>query len=95
VSIESKILSYFGELEHDEHHRYRSWEHCYRYFQKASPSRLSKDRDDAAIRLGFYLASWGMYRGKSFLLQRAKISPRGSADVEARLLPALRLFWSE
>jgi hypothetical protein len=30
-----------------------------------------KDKDAAALQLGFYLASWGMYRGSSFLLQRS------------------------
>jgi hypothetical protein len=29
-----------------------------------------KDKDAAALQLGFYLASWGMYRGSSFLLRR-------------------------
>jgi hypothetical protein len=70
-NIESTIQSYFGALEQDEHHRYRSWEHCYRYFQGMGPSGLAKDRHHAAIQLGFFLASWGMYRGGSFLFQRA------------------------
>lgn len=57
-------------MVNDKHHRYRSWEHCYRFFQEMKPSGLARNRDDAAVRLAFYLASWGMYRGGSFLLQR-------------------------
>jgi hypothetical protein len=34
-----------------------------------SPKGISGDRDHAALQLGFYLASWGMYGGSSFLLQ--------------------------
>jgi hypothetical protein len=70
VSVESTILTYFGELEADRHPRYRSWEHSFRYFQQVNRSRLAERAEKAAIHLGFYLASWGMYRGRSFLLQR-------------------------
>jgi len=54
-------------MKSEEHHRYRSWEYCYGYFRGADP----KDIEQAALHLGFYLASWGMYRGSSFLLQSA------------------------
>lgn len=54
-----------------EHQRYRSWEHCYQYFQKAGPRGLLDDPGQAALQLAFYMASWGMYRGSSFLLQFA------------------------
>ncbi len=51
--------------------RYKSWEYCRGYFLDC----LDKERDPVlidtmALHLGFYLASWGMYRGSSFLLQR-------------------------
>ena len=38
---------------------------------QTTKAHLSDQRDEAAIQLAFYLASWGMYRGSSFLLQRA------------------------
>lgn len=56
-----------------KHGRYRSWEHCYKHFKEA---REKKDRnnpdviDYLSLHLAFYLASWGMYRGSSFLLRR-------------------------
>ena len=46
--------------------RYKSWEFCYKFFQKEFDQQ---DWDKAALMLAFYLASWGMYRGSSFLLQ--------------------------
>ena len=45
--------------------RYNSWNHCYKAF-----GNLSKSDDELALNLGFYLASWGMYRGSSQLLQK-------------------------
>jgi hypothetical protein len=69
VKIERAIRAYNADAH--EHHRYRSWEHCYRYFQTVEGTDLLADRERAALQLGFYLASWGMYRGSSFLLQHA------------------------
>ncbi len=65
-----RAISEYDGLASGEHHRYRSWEHCYSYFRQARPtSGPAADRDPAALQLAFYLASWGMYRGSSFLLQ--------------------------
>src|SRR5215471_11577824 len=66
--VQGKIRAFYqGMLS--EHHRYRSWEHCFGYFRKAKPDGVLASLDHAALQLGFYLASWGMYRGSSFLLQ--------------------------
>ena len=46
--------------------RYKSWEHCFDFFQHKFKQ---KNWDLASLMLAFYLASWGMYRGSSFLLQ--------------------------
>lgn len=55
----------------DENGRYRSWEHCYSAFSGHKGKTLSeKDLDFLCLHLSFYLASWGMYRGSSFLLQK-------------------------
>lgn len=70
MNIAEKIGTYYGELARDKHHRYRSWEHCYNYFRQTVPAEVAKQRDTAALQVAFYLASWGMYRGSSFLLQR-------------------------
>jgi hypothetical protein len=69
MTIHEKIQQYYRSMA-DEHHRYRSWEHCYRYFHGLTTESAVLNRETAALHLGFYLASWGMYRGSSFLLQR-------------------------
>lgn len=46
--------------------RYKSWEYCFDFFQHKFKQ---KNWDLASLMLAFYLASWGMYRGSSFLLQ--------------------------
>ena len=60
---------YYNDLKADENGRYRSWEHCYSHFIKARESK-EVDYDYLSLQLAFYLASWGMYRGSSFLLQK-------------------------
>jgi hypothetical protein len=67
--IKQKIQTFFRQVTSREHHRYRSWEHCYLYFRSKEPHEFLQDKANAALQLGFYLASWGMYRGSSFLLQ--------------------------
>ena len=55
-----------------ENSRYLSWEHCYIAFCEArnKKSLTEADKDQLCLHLAFYLASWGMYRGSSFLLQQ-------------------------
>src|SRR5690349_1631304 len=81
--IHEKISAYFGKVAGDPHHRYRSWEHCYRYFREVTPSGITAQRETAALQLGFYLASWGMYRGSTFLLQHAYTVHLGVVDCLA------------
>ena len=50
-------------------HRYSSFDYCYNYF--FTTSDLTKDMEKSCLVLGFYLASWGMFRGSSFLLQHS------------------------
>lgn len=64
-------MRYYDMVRSDIHGRYQSWEHCYGIFSKLKDKKLSKDDFDyLSLHLSFYLASWGMYRGSSFLLQR-------------------------
>jgi hypothetical protein len=69
--LQEKIAAFYSRMAGDPHHRFRSWEHCYRFFRARAPDALLMEKNTAALPLGFYLASWGMYRGSSFLLQRA------------------------
>ena len=79
MTIHEKILAFQSTMA-GEHHRYRSWEHCYGYFHRTTSKEIAADRQQAALQLGFYLASWGMYRGSSFLLQHAYTAHLGVID---------------
>ena len=60
---------FYSELKKDKNGRYRSWEYCYKCFHDAR-IESNPDYDYLSLQLAFYLASWGMYRGSSFLLQK-------------------------
>ena len=64
------ILTYYNETVIDLHGRYLSWRHCYNAFSANRNSSDESTMDYLALHLAFYLASWGMYRGSSFLLQK-------------------------
>lgn len=49
--------------------RYTSFDYCYNYFKTTED--FQKDLEKSCLVLGFYLASWGMLRGSSFLLQKS------------------------
>jgi hypothetical protein len=49
--------------------RYTSFDYCYNYFLKADD--LERDVEKSCLALGFYLSSWGMLRGSSFLLDKS------------------------
>lgn len=75
ISIDKVIEAlnkYYSDLETDENARYLSWEHCYKVFQDANSKEAldDEDIDYLSLHLAFYLASWGMLRGSSFLLQK-------------------------
>lgn len=59
------IIKEYIEKCNEKNHRYLSWEHCYVAFTKSENSI-----DYLALHLAFYLASWGMYRGSTDLLQK-------------------------
>jgi hypothetical protein len=83
MAITDKIGAWFGDDAGKPHARYLSWEHCYSYFQRVNRVGLVGRLDEAALRLGFYLASWGMYRPSSFLLQHAYTVHLGVVDALA------------
>jgi hypothetical protein len=61
--MRSIVEKFIGSTIVDSNHRYKSWEHCYKAF-----SNKNETNELLALHLGFYLASWGMYRGSSGLL---------------------------
>jgi len=71
--------------------RYASYDYCFNYFHSyknkadlAVPANLEK----SCLTLGFYLASWGMYRGSSFLLQRSATFYKPVIEYLAGACPA-------
>ena len=70
------VAQYFRGLG-DQSARYASWDHCFNYFRKAhNEGRLAsltcgEELQTSCMYLGFYLASWGMYRGSTQLLQNS------------------------
>ncbi len=54
-----------------------SFDYCFNYFQRfREEGRLNdlktpEQIQESCIQLGFYLASWGMYRGSAFLLKKS------------------------
>jgi hypothetical protein len=81
MNIESNILRYIngdqksGGVKPTE--RYTSFDYCFNYFQSFRESGTIKDisheknMQESCLQLGFYLASWGMFRGSSTLLQKS------------------------
>ena len=65
----SAAQTFYDDARANDNGRSRSWEHCYRVFRDARTDP-SPDYDYLSLHLAFYLASWGMYRGSSFLLQK-------------------------
>ena len=57
--------------------RYASFDYCFNYFQffrdkdRIGDIRRPENIQQSCLQLGFYLASWGMLRGSSFLLSKS------------------------
>jgi len=69
--ITTNVEKFYESINLIPDHRYKSWEHCYNFFKSIKSKEPSKtELDLAQLHLGFYLASWGMYRGSSFILQK-------------------------
>ena len=79
--ILSSISSYINESDKNKgrlpEERYTSFDYCYNYFfsfyKDGKIDQLGNEEhiQKSCLQLGFYLASWGMLRGSSFLLQKS------------------------
>jgi len=56
-------------------HRYASWDNCYNAFNVSAKS------ENHSLELAFYLASWGMYRGSSGLLQKNHLIHKEAVSI--------------
>jgi len=68
--VSNKINIYNNMCSEEKNRRYKSWEYCKNYFdENRDKINDPKVLEFMCLHLAFYLASWGMYRGSSFLLQ--------------------------
>lgn len=67
TNIETNVNEFKNSL--DSNHRYASFDYCYNYFR--TTRNITEDIEKSCLVLGFYLASWGMFRGSSFILQKS------------------------
>ena len=56
----NKVIDHHKSMKKDPNNGFYSWEHCYKAFEN-----IEQDETLLALHLGFYLASWGMYRGSA------------------------------
>jgi hypothetical protein len=71
---QNEINTFIGIFEKDKRpqERYASFDYCFNYFQSYKDKKeLIANIQTSCLQLGFYLASWGMYRGSTFLLQKS------------------------
>lgn len=58
--ITTLLIRRFTNIVKDKRSSDHQWEHCFKYF-----SKKPTEHDLGCLHLGFYLASWGMYRGSA------------------------------
>lgn len=75
MDLISTIEKYLNKITTDKFHRYKSWDNCHQSFN------TSTQTDIHVLELAFYLASWGMYRGSSGLLQKSHLIHKGAVDI--------------
>jgi len=95
VDIDAAVSRYIDAREGTA--RFASFDYCFNYFRSfyesgtvedlAAPERLQM----SCLQLGFYLASWGMYRGSAELRHH---SAKGLAPVIDAIVAAPTAVWS-
>lgn len=75
MGIISIIDKYLSGITADEFHRYKSWDNCFLAFSTSKKSEIQ------VLELAFYLASWGMYRGSTGLLQKNHLIHKDVVDI--------------
>jgi hypothetical protein len=100
AEIRSDALDIGASFEHyiakrSAEARYSSFDYCFNYFQsfreqgQVPELASAANRELSALQLAFYLASWGMLRGSSGLLNRSSLYYLRVIDVIVEAPPAL------
>lgn len=91
MEIEANVDAYLDAR--DRNARFTSFDYCYNHFQshRHNPPGLAitENLERSCLHLGFYLASWGMYRGSSTLLKRSLAYLRPVVEELASLRPSV------
>jgi hypothetical protein len=75
VEIDGLIKRYSSQIT--SMHRYASFDYCFNYFQKFAKSEninaisSVQNKETSVLQLGYYLASWGMFRGSTAILRHS------------------------
>lgn len=75
MDIEANLAVYLAARSPTD--RYASFDYCFNYFQSHAERGQTAEiaegprMEISCLQLGFYLASWGMYRGSALRLQRS------------------------
>ena len=90
--ITDRITTFFArEITSNARNSYHSWEHCYNFFA-TRPTNF----DLASLHLGFYLASWGMYRGSAAIRNFDHLIHRPAAEelLKPDMTPCEARHWT-
>lgn len=93
MDIKTSINQFLKERQSDK--RYASFDFCYNYFysfyksKKLNELANNKNIQLSCLQLGFYLASWGMMRGSTFILQKSVRNYRKLITVISKIEPKL------
>lgn len=103
-TITQKIARFYSLIENYQEGaqgtRYKSWEWCHHAFMcnknilfETTKTEEEKESiiDYLSLHLAFYLASWGMYRGSSYLLQRDYKAHKKA--IRAIMQPKYDILW--
>ena len=94
MDFEANVQEYLRDRAPND--RYASFDYCFNYFQahRDAATLAQMESPDllqaSCLQLGFYLASWGMYRGSTVLLTR---SLRHLAPVIHAIVDAPASIW--
>ena len=93
MDIQANLKKFIGDRRPDQ--RYTSFDYCFNYFQsfreqhRVAQIAAKENMQVSCLHLGFFLASWGMFRGSTLALGRSAKQFVPIIDLIARTPPSL------
>ena len=86
LSIQSLIQNFYSShIDDPIRNRFKSWEHCHKAFIEAHKKGYENLNEDdiklLCLHLSFCLASFGMYRGSSFLIESDYLANKSVVEL--------------